>query len=195
MQASRIPSMTWENCHITSGFSGLPKLRQSVRPTGRNTRTCSARTCGAPCGVVLSSNVRCTASTDTALCGALSGCELLNVSGGNCLLPYPSSVFEADDGSTATGKRIAYLRRGTPVNNMSVHIDPVPWNTLDGFSPGSMMMVAFPHGVDLAASNVPPLSNFGASLDPGSPVVLIDVDWSHYHNVEVALAVCLASRE
>ncbi|TMA54834.1 MAG: hypothetical protein E6J75_13200, partial [Deltaproteobacteria bacterium] len=117
--------------------------------------TACARTCGAPCGVVLSSNVRCTASTDTALCGSLSGCELLNVSGGNCLLPYPSSVFEADDGATATGKRIAYLRRGTPVNNMSVHIDPVPWNTLDGFSPGSMMMVAFPHGVDLTASNVP----------------------------------------
>jgi len=135
-----------------------------------------ARTCGSPCSVVVSSNMRCTASTDTALCGSLSGCELLNVSGGNCLLPYPSSVFETDDGSTATGKRIAYLRRGTPVNNMSVHIDPVPWNTLDGFSPGSMMLVAFPHGVDLTASNVPPLTNFGASLDPGSPVVLIDAD-------------------
>src|SRR5207247_1408758 len=135
-----------------------------------------ARTCGAPCVLATTASVRCRASTDTALCGTLSGCELLNVSGGHCLLPYPSSVFEASDGSTATGKRIAYLRRGMPVNNATVHIDPTPWNTLDGFSPGSMMMVVFPHGVDLAASNVPPLTNFAASLDPGSPVVLLDAD-------------------
>src|SRR2546427_5577801 len=99
-----------------------------------------ARTCGAPCVIRSSASIRCTASTDTALCGSLSGCELVNVSGGHCLMPYPSSVFEANDGTTATGKRIAYLRRGMPINNMSVHIDPTPHHTLDAFTPGSMMM-------------------------------------------------------
>src|SRR5438034_909816 len=33
-QASPMPSMAWENCHMTSGFSGLPKLRQFVAAMG-----------------------------------------------------------------------------------------------------------------------------------------------------------------
>ena len=80
-------------------------------------------------------SLRCSASTDTALCGSLSGCEMLNVSGGHCLVPYPSSVFEADDGSTATGKRIAFLRRGMPVNNMGVYIDPIIQQVWDRAEP------------------------------------------------------------
>src|SRR5258708_7471908 len=35
VQASPRPSMAWENCHITSGFSGLPKLGQLVRGPAR----------------------------------------------------------------------------------------------------------------------------------------------------------------
>src|SRR5713101_6409377 len=53
VQASARPSMTWENCHITSGFSGLPKLRQLVAATGRaplaaTLRADSATACIAP---------------------------------------------------------------------------------------------------------------------------------------------------
>src|SRR5258708_21124571 len=33
-QAAVRPSTTWENCHMISGFSGLPKFRQLVAATG-----------------------------------------------------------------------------------------------------------------------------------------------------------------
>src|SRR5437879_4528052 len=53
VQASPTPSITWENCHITSGFSGLPKLRQFVAAMGRaplaaTLRAASATACIAP---------------------------------------------------------------------------------------------------------------------------------------------------
>src|SRR5256885_16554847 len=52
-QASPMPSMAWENCHMTPGFSGLPKLRQFVAAIGRapdvaTLRTASATACIAP---------------------------------------------------------------------------------------------------------------------------------------------------
>src|SRR6266481_1897952 len=53
VQASPRPSMAWENCHMTSGFSGLPKLRQLVAAMGRapdaaTLRAASATACMAP---------------------------------------------------------------------------------------------------------------------------------------------------
>src|SRR5215470_470768 len=53
VQASPRPSMVCENCHITSGFSGLPKLRQLVAAMGRapeaaTLRAASATACMAP---------------------------------------------------------------------------------------------------------------------------------------------------
>src|SRR5580700_8423516 len=53
VQASPMPSMDSENCHITSGFSGLPKLRQLVAAMGRapeaaTFRAASATACMAP---------------------------------------------------------------------------------------------------------------------------------------------------
>src|SRR6202158_3771106 len=53
VQASARPSMVSLNCHITSGFSGLPKLRQLVAAMGRaplaaTLRAASATACIAP---------------------------------------------------------------------------------------------------------------------------------------------------
>src|SRR6266851_1530935 len=53
VQASARPSMVSLNCHITSGFSGLPKLRQFVAAMGRaplqaTLRAASATACMAP---------------------------------------------------------------------------------------------------------------------------------------------------
>src|SRR5258708_36315920 len=53
VQASARPSMVALNCHITSGFSGLPKLRQLVAAMGRaplaaTLRAASATACMAP---------------------------------------------------------------------------------------------------------------------------------------------------
>src|SRR6266853_4484355 len=53
VQASARPSMVSLNCHITCGFSGLPKLRQFVAAIGRaplaaTLRAASATACIAP---------------------------------------------------------------------------------------------------------------------------------------------------
>src|SRR2546429_4906675 len=53
VQASARPSIASLNCHITSGFSGLPKLRQFVAAMGRaplaaTLRAASATACIAP---------------------------------------------------------------------------------------------------------------------------------------------------
>src|SRR6266568_4467635 len=52
-QALVIPSITCENCHMMCGFSGLPKFRQFVAPTGvapaqATLRAASATACIAP---------------------------------------------------------------------------------------------------------------------------------------------------
>jgi hypothetical protein len=57
-----------------------------------------------------------------------------------------------------------------------VHVDPTDWNTLDGFSPGPMIMALFPDTgspVNLAATNVAFHTNFSRSLDADHPTVLM----------------------
>lgn len=152
------------------------------------------RHCGASCGLLPNGNLKCAKSIDTALCGIQSGCELLNPSGNNCLFPYPSAAFEADDASTPTGKRLNYERLAMPANNHGVHIDPTAWNAqLDGFSPGTMMLVNFPQGVDVALSNLNTWQNYLPSLNPAtSPTILLDYDTGelieHFAEVDVSLA-------
>ena len=155
------------------------------------------RHCGATCALQPSGNLSCQKSSDTALCGIRSGCEALNPSGGNCLFPYPSSFFEADDVATPTGKRINYGKLALPANTSNVHIDPTAWNDqLDGFSPGTMMLVNFPQGVDVALSNLNTWQNYLPSLNPAtSPTILLDYDTGelieHFAEVDVSIAASL----
>ncbi len=136
------------------------------------------RHCGTSCSLLPSGNLKCQKSTDTALCGIQSGCELLNPSGNNCLFPYPSTAFETNDASTPTGERLNYKLLAMPANNNGVHIDPTQWNAqLDGFSPGTMMLVNFPQGVDVTLSNLNTWQNYLPSLNPAtSPTILLDYD-------------------
>ncbi len=139
------------------------------------------RTCGSPCRLSKSQRLVCHASGSPILCGVRSGCELIGAAdhagpGGQCLLPYPSSTFLATDPSTATGQRMNYKLLAMPVNAGGTHITNVPYGTLDGYSPGSIIMMHFVNGVDLAASNIPPVTNYAASLAPASPTVLIEAD-------------------
>jgi len=94
----------------------------------------------------------------------------------HCLLPYPSSFFLRDDPNTPTGFRVNYGPESLPANRRGAHINPAEFNTLDGFSPGTMMLALFPQGVDLVASNVPPITDVARSLAADSPTVIIDAD-------------------
>jgi hypothetical protein len=139
------------------------------------------RTCGSPCRLSKAQRLVCHATGSPILCGVRSGCELIGAAdhggpGGQCLLPYPSTTFLADDPSTVTGKRMDYRLLAMPVNNAGTHISPAAYGTLDGYSPGPIVILHFVDGVDLAASNIPPLTNYPASLAPASPTVLIEAD-------------------
>jgi hypothetical protein len=91
-----------------------------------------------------------------------------------CLLPYPSSVFLKADPTTPTGLRVNYALEAMPTNVDGKDIDPTEWNTLDGFSPGPIILALFPQGVDLVASKTAPITDFARSLDADSPTVLIN---------------------
>lgn len=93
-----------------------------------------------------------------------------------CLLPYPSAFFLKADPTTPTGFRVNYPRQGMPANTFNTHIDPTEWNTLDGFSPGPEILALFPQGVDLAASDTPPITDIARSVADDSPTVIIDAN-------------------
>jgi hypothetical protein len=97
----------------------------------------------------------------------------------SCLLPYPSSTFLAPDAGTPTGWRVAYGPEALPADRNGNHVDPADWNTLDGFSPGTMILALFPDtgaAVDLVASNVAFHTNFARSLEADHPTVLMRAD-------------------
>ena len=109
------------------------------------------------------------------------------------MLPYPSSLFTTADSDTDTGRRINYPLLAMPANNSGTHIDPTAWNTLDGYSPGTMILANFPQGVDVVASNLPPLTDFTASLAATSPTILLDYDSGerieHFAEVDASVDV------
>ena len=158
-----------------TGLNRAGKVRAALGAGG------CVRNCGTPCAVDTRGRFRCKKSPDSALCGVMTGCELLNVIDGQaqsreCMLPYPSSLYEDTDPDTASGKRIHFLPRAMPANVSGVHVDPTSWNILDGYSPGPILTAYWKQGVDLTASSIPPLTDFAQSIAPGSPTVLIEAD-------------------
>ena len=53
-----------------------------------------------------------------------------------------------------TKRRIAYTPGALPANTAGKHVDPAPYNLLDGFSPGPVVSMHFPAGVDLAVDRI-----------------------------------------
>jgi hypothetical protein len=117
-------------------------------------------------------------------------CEVLNQP--HCLLPYPSSRFLVPDANTATGVRVQIPNVGLP-QGKGTPVTADYLNELDGFSPTVQILMHFPAGVDLEASDVdrllaagccgqpegPPWvdtrTSTGRSLDADSPSVLLDL--------------------
>jgi hypothetical protein len=116
------------------------------------------------------------AATDAAADAAVpypTYCE--NISGVNCLLPFPSSRFLAADSTTTTGRRVALPPEGMPINNRQVRIDPAIYNRFDGFSPATSIITAFEGGVDLAPTGLADELHIGDSLLDASPTLLYEV--------------------
>ncbi|OWY63277.1 hypothetical protein B7486_53980, partial [cyanobacterium TDX16] len=109
-----------------------------------------------------------------------SGGEPIEVEDAPGLLPFPNDRYTAADDATDTGLRLDLPEELMPVNVDGVPVDPTTWNQSDGFSPGGPLVVDLP-GVDLDASGAPTITDLAASLDPGSPIVLVDADTGERH--------------
>ena len=160
-----------------------------------------ARTCVSPC-TVKNGKLRCKASAayrpfagegfgaylaappdvTSPLCGLAidpnPDCDFLIEE--RCVLPYPSSFFLRPDATTPTGLRVNYGPQSLPKNTSNVYVDPTDWNTLDGFSPGPMILALFPDTgspVDVGpGSDVAFHTNFARSLEADHPIVLINAN-------------------
>lgn len=108
--------------------------------------------------------------------------------GVRCSAPWPSSVYEVDDATTATGRRLAIPKGGLPTNIDGIAIEPDAWNLLDGFSSAAPMITTFAEGVD--PTNLVHYSNYAASTTEASPTVLIDLESgelvTHFAELDVA---------
>ena len=95
--------------------------------------------------------------------------------GEGCLLPWPSAAYLEADASRPSGFRLALPIAGMPTNSLEVPVDPAPLNARwDGFSPTGPLLAMFPGGV--SPDGLPSYKDPDASLAPGSPIVLLDLD-------------------
>lgn len=99
--------------------------------------------------------------------------ECENVSPMDCLLPWPSSRYLAEDSTTATGFRIEVPEGAMPRNSRSIPVDPDILSRFDGFSAATSMITAF---ADIDPSNLADEEHIEDSLADDSPTVLIDAE-------------------
>jgi hypothetical protein len=97
-------------------------------------------------------------------------CEGLDAS--LCMSPFPSDYYTVSD-PTTSGLRVSFPSGAFPPSAAGTVFDPTPWESNDGFSPGSTILTHVP-GLELGASHVASISDIGDSLASDSPVVLID---------------------
>jgi hypothetical protein len=90
-----------------------------------------------------------------------------------CLVPWPSSYFQVDDPTSATGMRNAVSIAAMPKNINKKPIDPRRVNRLDGFSPATPLVLYFPAGVDI--SGLATLRDFSPSLTADAKLQLFDM--------------------
>jgi len=109
---------------------------------------------------------------------------------GHCMTPWPSSAFEVDDPTTATGRRLAIPDGTLPSNTEGSPTDPMGWNLADGFSPAAPIAMAWKTGV--SPEGLPPADDFDLSLAADSPTVILDMTSgrrvAHYAEVDAQAA-------
>src|SRR3979411_3083146 len=67
-----------------------------------------------------------------------------------CMLPFPNDYYTKADPTSPTGRRIDFRELATPTNAANQHIEVAPYNTGDGFSPGSVSTLKVPGGATTA---------------------------------------------
>ncbi|MDX6648338.1 MAG: hypothetical protein QOJ97_289 [Solirubrobacteraceae bacterium] len=97
--------------------------------------------------------------------------------GARGLLPFPNDAFTVADRRSPTGRRVRISTTCTPRNKDGKAIDTADQNRLDGFSPGSQLVLQVPGLANDAAfrrSGLAPITDIGASLKRTAPIVIFD---------------------
>lgn len=175
------------------GFTDAPRNEEFaqaacwLKENGITTGTNPAGTLFSPSGIVTRGQVaaflfRLAAATDawnpTRLTPEVATCEVIDPA--TCMLPFPSDTFTEPTRDTDTGLRLDFPATATPANNKGKRIDPTDINRNDGFSPGSVLLTYLP-GVDLEASGAAPITDMQKSLDPETPVLLVNAETGDLH--------------
>jgi hypothetical protein len=99
------------------------------------------------------------------------GCNPISID--DCFLPYPSFYYLRNDPSSKiTEVRVNYPDGVLPVNNKGIALNPAPFNTEDGFSPASQILVYFAQGV--TPTSLPSQNNLSASTLTTSPIQILN---------------------
>jgi hypothetical protein len=100
-----------------------------------------------------------------------SSCNPLG--GSACITPWPSAIYEKDDATTETKRRLAIPVGALPKNFDGIELSPDLYADQDGFSYAAPAIIAFDTGVD--GSNLPDWKHIADSITDASPTVLIDM--------------------
>src|SRR4051812_10771189 len=102
------------------------------------------------------------------------GCDRLDDAA--CLLPFPNDAFTTPSASPS-GRRLHFTRSMMPRNRQGKPIDPTPFRTFDGFSPGSVILAKV-RGLDtpraLRRTNPVGLRDISRYRAKNAPVILFD---------------------
>lgn len=105
-------------------------------------------------------------------------CEFIASPGSSeCMLPFPDDYYTKADPTSPTGRRIDFRELATPTNVAKQHIEVAPYNTGDGFSPGSVIALKVPGietAADVKATHAVPINHLARYKAAKAPVVVID---------------------
>jgi hypothetical protein len=117
-----------------------------------------------------------------------AGCDPIDPS--QCMLPYPNDWFTRPDATSRTGRRLDLNVLAMPRNAAGKPIEPLEWNRSDGFSAGAQILTLVPgmtRNVDVAASNMPPVTDLAMNDDSGLNVILLDTQTGEHVPVWVEI--------
>ncbi len=100
------------------------------------------------------------------------GCNPIDTS--SCMLPFPSDFMTVEDPSSPTLRRVD-LPEGQLANSAGATLDTAAWDTLDGFSPSTPIVVYVP-GLDAEATDLPTQTDIAKSITEESATVVVDLD-------------------
>lgn len=116
--------------------------------------------------------------------------------GAACITPWPSAIYETDDATSETGRRLAIPEGALPKNFDNIEVSPELFNSQDGFSYAAPMVIAFDTGV--SGSNLLNPTQIDMSVSEASPTVVIDMSTGelvhHFAELDAAAADNVASQ-